>query len=96
VYKAQNQKRFSRRKSILMTQDHVSGGAAITTPQPFGRIIRRKQLAELANHSLKWVDLEANRKGSVLVKVRNAAGRSIGFTEASVRTLLGCTVSEGV
>ena len=80
-----------------MTQDHVSSGAVITTPQPFGRIIRRKQLAELASHSLKWVDLEAGREGTLLKKVYNAKGRAIGFTEASVRALLGCAaiVTEG-
>lgn len=68
--------------------------ASVLTAQPIGRIIRRRQLAELANHSLKWVDIEAARKGSVLVKARNASGRTIGFTEASVRKLLGCTISK--
>lgn len=77
-------------------QGQVSHGATLTTPHPFGRVIRRKQLAELANRSIKWVDIEAARKGTVLVKVRNAAGRSIGFTEASVRALLGCSIGEGV
>lgn len=70
--------------------------SGFVTAQPIGRIIRRRQLAELASHSLKWVDLEAARKGSVLVRVRNAAGRTIGFTEASVRRFLGCSISKGV
>jgi len=77
-------------------RDIKTHGTALAATQPIGRIIRRRQLAELANHSLKWVDLEAARKGTALVRVRNAAGRTIGFTEDSVRTLLGCAIGKGV
>ena len=77
-------------------RDITSHDAALATSLPIGRVIRRRQLAALANHSLKWVDLEASRQGSVLVKVRNAAGRTIGFTEDSVRSLLGCSIDKGV
>lgn len=63
---------------------------ALVEAQPIGRIIRRGQLAELANHSTDWVDRQARLPNPVLVAVRNANGRVMGFTEASVRRLLGC------
>jgi len=67
---------------------------ALVSAQPIGRIIRRKQLAEIANHSTVWVDRQARQKNPVLVAVRNANGRVMGFTEASVRRLLGCEAEQ--
>lgn len=69
-----------------MKQQHP----ALAEAQPIGRIIRRQQLAELANHSTDWVDRQARQPNPVLVAVKNANGRVMGFTEASVRRLLGC------
>jgi hypothetical protein len=77
-------------------RETTSHDTALAASQPIGRIIRRRQLAILANHSLKWVDLEASRQGTVLVKVRNANGHAIGFTEESVRELLGCSLNKEV
>jgi len=73
---------------------NITRAAALESAQPIGRLIRRKELAQLAGRSVDWVDHQFARPDNVLVAKRTPAGRIMVFTEASVRKLLGCEIKE--
>lgn len=58
--------------------------------KPLGRIVTRKELARLANRSVKWVDRFTRDNPTVLERVRTQEGsvRSLGFTHESVERFL--------
>ena len=64
------------------------GKNTLTDPQPLDRVIKREQVAAVFGRSVKWVDWEANRKGTLLERVHLGGARAAGFSEASVRAAL--------